>query len=194
MKSYDHYWTSTLLWKKSLLISRNADNSNVNGQHRDSQLTREQYVLQCNAVNNLIKSLKSQHYSSIIKENSGNKKKSCSELFRSTFRKRPYASWRICCPFLLLRRIHYIMISLLKRMLSLIRPNVLLMRYSLCLRLNFQLLLRSNLMTSGNWLQHCSRSPVSWIHYHLHYQTMYRPIAAYHYFVKAACLRVWNLQ
>ena len=59
------------------------------------------------------------------------------------------------------------MISLLKRMLSLIRPNVLLMRYSLCLRLNFQLLLRSNLMTSGNWLQHCSRSPVSWIHYHL---------------------------
>ena len=99
MKSYDHYWTSTLLWKKSLLISRNADNSNVNGQHRDSQLTREQYVLQCNAVNNLIKSLKSQHYSSIIKENSGNKKKFCSELFRSTFRKRPYASWRICCPF-----------------------------------------------------------------------------------------------
>ena len=59
------------------------------------------------------------------------------------------------------------MISLLKRMLSLIRPNVLLMRSSLCLRLNFQLLLRLNLMTSGNWLQHCSRSPVSWIHYHL---------------------------
>ena len=22
-------------------------------------------------------------------------------------------------------------------------------------------------MTSGNWVQHCSRSPVSWIHYHL---------------------------
>ena len=35
---------------------------------------REQYVHQCSVMNNLIKSGKSEHYSSIIKENSGNHK------------------------------------------------------------------------------------------------------------------------
>ena len=35
---------------------------------------RVQYVHQCSVVNNLIKSLKSQYYSSTIKENSGNQK------------------------------------------------------------------------------------------------------------------------
>ena len=104
-------------------------------------------------------------------------------------------------PFLLLRLIHYIMISLLKRTLLLIPPNVLMMWYSLCLRLDFQLLLRWNLMTSGNWLQQSSRSPVSWIHYHLlssnnvrTYCCLLLLTSSTSLFVKAACLRVWNLQ
>ena len=104
-------------------------------------------------------------------------------------------------PFLLLRLIHYIMISLLKRTLLLIPPNVLMMWYSLCLRLDFQLLLRWNLMTSGNWLQQSSRSPVSWIHYHLlssnnvrTYSCLLLLTSSTSLFVKAACLRVWNLQ
>ena len=88
MKSYGHYWTSTLPRKnklslsvhlrpgiqlKSLLRSRNEDNLNVNGEHRDYLLTASmQYVHQCNVVINPIKSGKSEHYSSVIKENSGN--------------------------------------------------------------------------------------------------------------------------
>ena len=79
--------------------------------------------------------------------------------------------------------------------------NVLLMRSSLCLPLNFRLLLRWNLMTSGNWLQHCSRSPVSWIHYHLLSSNIVHThccllllTSSTSLFVKAACQRVWNLQ
>ena len=93
------------------------------------------------------------------------------------------------------------MISLLKRRLLMIRPNVLLFRYSLRLRLNFQLLPRWNLMTSGNRLQHCSRNPVSCIHYHLPlssnvqtYCFLLLLTSSVSLFVKAACLRVWNLQ
>ena len=200
MKSYDHYWTSTLLWKKSLLISRNADNSNVNGQHRDSQLTREQYVHQSNVVNNLMKSLKLQHYSSIIKENFGNKKSFVQKYSEAPSENDLMLAHEFAA-FLLLRQVHYIMISLLKRRFLLIRPNVLLMRYSLCLGLNFQLSLRWNLMTSGNWLQHYSRSPVSWVHYHLPlsnnvqtYCCLLLVTSSTSPFAKAACLRVWNLQ
>ena len=43
---------------------------------------RKQYVHQCNVVINLIKSRKSEHYSSIIKETSGNQK----VLFKSYFK------------------------------------------------------------------------------------------------------------
>ena len=168
---------------------------------------REQYVQQSNVVINLIKSRKSEHYSFIIKENSGNQ----NVLFKTVQKllQKPTVNYyppsendrmladEFATFFLLLRLIHYIKISLLKRRLLLIRPNVLLMRYSLYLRLNFQLLLRWNLMTSGNWLQHCSRSPVSWIHYHLlssnnvqTYCCLLFLTSSTSLFVKAACLRV----
>ena len=112
---------------------------------------RVRYVHQCNVVINLIKSLKSEYYSSIIKENSGNKKV-CSKLFKSYFKsqllttihppKTTVSLLMNLLPFSLLRLIHYIMISLLKRKLLFTLLIVSLMRYSQCLRLNFQLLLR----------------------------------------------------
>ena len=106
-------------------------------------------------------------------------------------------------PFLLVWLIHDLLVkkkALIESLL--IRPNVLLVRYSLRLRLNFQLLLKWNLMTSGNWMQQCSRSPVSWIHYHLlssnnvqTYCYLLLLTSSTSLFVKAACLRIyWNLQ
>ena len=77
---------------RSLLRSRNADNSNVNGEHRDSQLTREQYVHQCSVVNNLIKSLISHNPIRLLLKKTLEIKKFCSKLFRSTLRRRPYGS------------------------------------------------------------------------------------------------------
>jgi len=139
---------------------------------------------------NLTISLKSQHYSSIIKENSGNQKVSFKTLQKllqkPTANYYPPSETTVCLlmnllPFLPLRLIHYVMISLLKRRLLLIRPNVLLMGYSLCHRLNFQLLLRRNLMTSGNWLQHCYEVLRLGSVTIFHYQAMYRPIASYYY-------------
>ena len=109
---------------------------------------RVRYVHQCNVVINLIKSLKSEYYSSIIKENSGNKK----VLFKSYFKSQLFTTIHPpkttvsllmnLLPFSLLRLIHYIMISLLKRKLLFTLLIVSLMRYSQCLRLNFQFLLR----------------------------------------------------
>ena len=109
---------------------------------------RVRYVHQCNVVINLIKSLKSEYYSSIIKENSGNKK----VLFKSYFKSQLFTTIHPpkttvsllmnLLPFSLLRLIHYIMISLLKRKLLFTLLIVSLMRYSQYLRLNFQLLLR----------------------------------------------------
>ena len=100
---------------------------------------RVRYVHQCNVVINLIKSLKSEYYSSIIKENSGNKK----VLFKSYFKSQLFTTIHPpkttvsllmnLLPFSLLRLIHYIMISLLQRKLLFILLIVSLMRYSQCL-------------------------------------------------------------
>ena len=112
---------------------------------------RVQYVHQCSVVNNLIKSLKSRYYSSIIKENSGNK----NVLFKTVQKllQKPTVNYyppsennRMLADefatFLLLRLLHYITIFLLERMRLLLRTNILLMRHRLCLRLNFHLLPR----------------------------------------------------
>ena len=108
---------------------------------------RVRYVHQFNVVINLIKSLQS----SIIKENSGNQKvlfKTVQKLLQKpTFNtihppKTTVSLLMNLLPFSLLRLIHYIMISLLKRKLLFTLLIVSLMRYSQCLRLNFQLLLR----------------------------------------------------
>ena len=102
----------------------------------------KQYVHQCNDVINLIKSRKSEHYSSIIKENSGNQKvlfKTVQKLLQKPTVNYYLHSENDCmladelATFFTIRLIHYIMISLLKRRLLLIQLNVLLMRYSLCL-------------------------------------------------------------
>ena len=101
---------------------------------------RKQYVHQCNVVINLIKSRKSEHYSSIIKETSGNQK----VLFKTVQKllQKPTVNFyppsendcmladELATFNLLLRLIHYIMISMLKRRLLLIRPNMFLMRYT----------------------------------------------------------------
>lgn len=102
---------------------------------------REQYVHQCSVVINLIKFLKSEYYSSVIKENSGNQKflfKTVQKLLQKPTVNHypPSENDRMLADkfaiFLVLRLIHCIMtVSLLKRWLSLTRLNVLLMRYSL---------------------------------------------------------------
>ena len=103
----------------------------------------EQYVHQCSVVINLIKSLKSEYYSSIIKENSGTQK----VLFKTTVNYYPLSEndRMLAGEFatFFTAKIDTLHKNLLvKRRLSLTRLNVLLMRYLLCLRLNFQLLLR----------------------------------------------------